>query len=98
MENSFEEIYAFLSRKGTPVGDLKTTGGVPFYLEAREVKVKKPRDDKRAIISRSGKSTRIYVFKEDWSNKLNSSGTRINHYTVPTDEWYSRIPHNMRLV
>ncbi|MBB5285751.1 hypothetical protein HNQ92_003911 [Rhabdobacter roseus] len=38
MKNTLEQLYEKLSRSATPIGRLETTGGVPFEVEAREVK------------------------------------------------------------
>jgi short subunit fatty acids transporter len=86
MENTFATIFSYLQKLPTPVEGFITTGGVPFTVEARIT-----RNGEQAILSRSGKKSLIYIYPDDWGNALNRNRTRIAHYAVPIDEWYSHI-------
>ena len=86
MKNTFESIFKYLLTLKGRANGLKTTGGVPFTAEARIT-----RTGEQAILSRSGKSSMIYIYSEDWGSALNRNRTRIAHYAVPIDVWYSHI-------
>jgi len=90
MENSFEEVFKYLNSirdKSTPI--LNTTGrpGVSFTGYANS--------NRRGnhIVCLSGKKSRTYIYQdqEDWGKPTNSSGTRIAHYAVPIDQWFSEV-------
>jgi hypothetical protein len=92
MENTFEVVFDYLMSLSEPVPGFKTAGAeLEFSIEAREVHISIPRPDRRAIVARTGQTTRIYIFEGDWKSSENSFGTRMYLYTEPINAWYSTV-------
>jgi phosphoribosylformylglycinamidine (FGAM) synthase-like amidotransferase family enzyme len=86
LSRTFDEVYRAIStqpRARTP--ELSTTGGVRFVAGAAVTQ------DGRRFVSLPH-SNRIY--EDDWgyrSNSMGKDGQRIGQYSVPIDEWASRL-------
>lgn len=83
---TFDVVYRFiLEQPGAKSPELRTTGGVPFVAQA-----KRARTGRRFICLPH--NNRIY--EQDWgymTNHMGKEGQRIGQYSVPLDEWASRV-------